>query len=33
MQIKEAKQQFVQAWGALGSQWGINKKPWLRFTH
>ncbi len=25
MQIKEAKQQFVQAWGALGSQWGINK--------
>ncbi|MFN8260275.1 MAG: transcriptional regulator [Chitinophagales bacterium] len=25
MQVKEAKQQFVQAWGALGSQWGINK--------
>jgi len=25
MQINEAKQQFVQAWGALGSQWGINK--------
>ncbi|MFN8294951.1 MAG: transcriptional regulator [Chitinophagales bacterium] len=25
MQIKEAKLQFVQAWGALGSQWGINK--------
>lgn len=23
--MKEAKQQFVQAWGALGSQWGINK--------
>lgn len=25
MHIKEAKQQFIQAWGALGSQWGINK--------
>ena len=25
MTIKEAKQQFIQAWGALGSQWGINK--------
>lgn len=25
MQVKEAKKQFVQAWGALGSQWGINK--------
>ena len=25
MNIKEAKQQFIQAWGALGSQWGINK--------
>ena len=25
MQINDAKQQFVQAWGALGSQWGINK--------
>lgn len=25
MQIEEAKLQFVQAWGALGSQWGINK--------
>ena len=25
MQVKEAKQQFVQSWGALGSQWGINK--------
>lgn len=25
MQLHEAKQQFVQAWGALGSQWGINK--------
>lgn len=25
MQLAEAKRQFVQAWGALGSQWGINK--------
>ena len=25
MQLLEAKKQFVQAWGALGSQWGINK--------
>lgn len=25
MQLIEAKKQFVQAWGALGSQWGINK--------
>ncbi|MDB5227641.1 MAG: transcriptional regulator [Bacteroidota bacterium] len=25
MNLKEAKQQFVQAWGALGTQWGINK--------
>ena len=25
MQIKDAKKQFVQGWGALGSQWGINK--------
>ena len=25
MNVKEAKRQFVQAWGALGSQWGINK--------
>ena len=25
MQLEEAKKQFVQAWGALGSQWGINK--------
>lgn len=25
MTIKEAKQQFIQAWGALGTQWGINK--------
>ena len=25
MQLLEAKKQFVQAWVALGSQWGINK--------
>ncbi len=25
MQYKEAKNKFVQTWGALGSQWGINK--------
>ncbi len=25
MQFKEAKNKFVQTWGALGSQWGINK--------
>jgi DNA-binding transcriptional regulator GbsR (MarR family) len=25
MNVKEAKQQFVQAWGALGGQWGVNK--------
>lgn len=25
MQINEAKNQFVQAWGSLSSQWGINK--------
>src|SRR6476620_7747797 len=25
MNIKDSKIQFVQAWGALGSQWGINK--------
>ncbi len=25
MQLIDAKKQFVQAWGALGSQWGINK--------
>lgn len=25
MKFKEAKEHFVQAWGALGSQWGINK--------
>ncbi len=25
MEVAEAKMKFVQAWGALGSQWGINK--------
>jgi DNA-binding transcriptional regulator GbsR (MarR family) len=25
MGFKEAKNKFVQTWGALGSQWGINK--------
>ncbi len=25
MQFEEAKNKFVQTWGALGSQWGINK--------
>ena len=25
MEIKEAKQQFIQSWGVLGSQWGINR--------
>ena len=25
MDFKEAKNKFVQTWGALGSQWGINK--------
>ena len=25
MDYKEAKNKFVQPWGALGSQWGINK--------
>ncbi len=25
MELKEAKNKFVQTWGALGSQWGINK--------
>ena len=25
MNYKEAKNKFVQTWGALGSQWGINK--------
>ena len=25
MKIDEAKQEFIQAWGILGSSWGINK--------
>lgn len=25
MQLDEAKEQFIQTWGALGSQWGINR--------
>ncbi|XLS30166.1 GbsR/MarR family transcriptional regulator [Flavobacteriaceae bacterium M23B6Z8] len=25
MKLKEAKTKFIQTWGALGSQWGINK--------
>lgn len=25
MQLEEAKEQFIQTWGALGSQWGINR--------
>ena len=25
MQFQEAKSKFIQTWGALGSQWGINK--------
>ena len=25
MKLKEAKNKFIQTWGALGSQWGINK--------
>ena len=25
MEFKEAKNKFVQTWGSLGSQWGINK--------
>lgn len=25
MQLNEAKSKFIQTWGALGSQWGINK--------
>lgn len=25
MEFKEAKSKFIQTWGALGSQWGINK--------
>lgn len=25
MKLEEAKQQFIQSWGALGTQWGINQ--------
>lgn len=25
MELAEAKQQFIDTWGALGSEWGINK--------
>ena len=25
MNLEEAKQKFIQAWGGLGSKWGINK--------
>jgi DNA-binding transcriptional regulator GbsR (MarR family) len=25
MNLVEGKRQFVQAWGAIGTQWGINK--------
>ncbi|MFY7731405.1 MAG: transcriptional regulator, partial [Flavobacterium sp.] len=25
MEFGEAKNKFIQTWGALGSQWGINK--------
>ena len=25
MEFKEAKNRFIQTWGSLGSQWGINK--------
>ena len=25
MEFKDAKNRFIQTWGALGSQWGINK--------
>lgn len=25
MELKEARNKFIQTWGALGSQWGINK--------
>lgn len=25
MKLEEAKQQFIQTWGVLGSQWGINR--------
>jgi DNA-binding transcriptional regulator GbsR (MarR family) len=25
MELKQAKNKFIQSWGSLGSQWGINK--------
>lgn len=25
MKLDEAKQQFIQSWGAIGTQWGINR--------
>jgi DNA-binding transcriptional regulator GbsR (MarR family) len=25
MKLEEAKQQFIQNWGVLGTQWGINR--------
>lgn len=25
MKLEEAKQQFIQSWGVLGTQWGINR--------
>ncbi|MBN9298407.1 MAG: transcriptional regulator [Filimonas sp.] len=25
MRLQEARQQFIQSWGVLGSQWGINR--------
>ncbi len=25
MELQEAKEKFIQTWGALGSQWGINR--------
>lgn len=25
MQLSEAKEKFIQSWGSLGSQWGINR--------
>jgi DNA-binding transcriptional regulator GbsR (MarR family) len=25
MQLDEAKEKFIQAWGTLGSNWGINR--------
>ncbi|MEM6263768.1 MAG: transcriptional regulator, partial [Bacteroidota bacterium] len=25
MQLDEARERFIQSWGALGSSWGINR--------